>query len=410
PNVCPSCFEIPQNADRFATFSKTTTFNNTVASGLPANISIDNSSPVTSRPIVNQANLKASCQYSIDVTTSLICVPINLSNDAGTFFTPCHIVIPPEPLPYSGAGSTFIAVLYDAFIDPQTITLNGTSPNLPLPSIIGQYFIFNVGDLAVGTKNSIFNLCFKYITCGGGDLKIYCSYTCNKPVPSSMDFNPLSTSDYCLTPIAMKVSIKDVLVKLDPNGNTTQVDYKICNQNNVYTSKFIAFGPADIVPTKIEIANLPTGVTVTSCTLKKPNGPSVPLSTAGLNQFNITSANLAIAQYANSVMNGTSTDNEVYFEFKLEIPCGFVEGNYDLTTILYNTNYCGTTSITTNNASQIFFHKKGSDCTDCFAITKTIDNNPVKVGDPVVFTITVCADNATAQLVNIGDVLPKILP
>ncbi|MBK8848424.1 MAG: DUF11 domain-containing protein, partial [Bacteroidetes bacterium] len=53
-----------------------------------------------------------------------------------------------------------------------------------------------------------------------------------------------------------------------------------------------------------------------------------------------------------------------------------------------------------------FFYNGTNNCTDCFTITKTVDNTLIAVGDTITYTITVTSNNGSGQSVIIIDSIP----
>nr|MBK9650556.1 T9SS type A sorting domain-containing protein [Bacteroidota bacterium] len=101
-----------------------------------------------------------------------------------------------------------------------------------------------------------------------------------------------------------------------------------------------------------------------------------------------------------------ASDSCITFTIAQIMGCSKYSGTLNDTTTLYAHNFCG--QAYTAQHTQTNYHWNGnSKCSDCFTIDKTANTQSINAYDTITYTITVTANNGSAQSVIVYDSLPN---
>jgi hypothetical protein len=339
-----------------------------------------------------------------NATTNQVCWHFDITNLP---------VSPPATPPFTEAVNLFIAIPEIATLQNwNDWTLNyNVQQNVPNSATAGS---------SSANTNGIFNIApfllnhsVAYIN---GDL---CkSYVCSANV-SPIEFNwgwncdgfPVAiTNDICGVE-TMSLFINQVDAEI--NGylsSSSASNYTLCDNFNI-TTCFNSTAEGTVRPDQIELVNFPSsGLALVSdpqinnCSL---TGTPAPLTGSNYT-WNISGTELAGVGIGNN-NDGIMHINDCFcLSFEFEAKCGF---NGVLPSfVLHSQTYCSDSDNDLHSPLDVLpLNQSGTNCTDCFLVTKTIEPFVSSVAsgtEPVTYHIEVCAYNVSTASIDVWDVFP----
>lgn len=351
--------------------------------------------------ITSKANLQTTIQPSSNgAISNEMCWHVELTNPDTKIDS---LFITPDMHYFYTAAAAHIY-----FVPPAVSFLNNWTftPDLPLNYTInipnGTIFHW-ANSLPVGSSLSG-TFCAEYFPCVGEqdtNITFILGYDCNNfpAVPFEIDTN-------CITYLMRDKPMHDVTTN-PPLPSSNPVTFSICHQAKKvvdYTTQTTPY----IYPDSVVLYNMPSQIIIDSAffSLCSDTSQLHKLSNSVLqNHWLINRDTLDSAGYFDGALTDLNNYDCIRIHLFLHQECDFINGVTNDSLVLFSHNHCDTVYPSAFSTTT-FIWDSTSHCTDCFTLTKTVDQSTAYAGDTITYSIIVCANNDNAYTVTLKDLLP----